>query len=212
MKIDKTQIEVFLRQKVEDETLSDAQIARLLHVGTSTVRYWRERYHIKPAQKFQRKFRDKYGPDALERFDHMVRTRATLQAIAAHFGFTREYARQVYKKLYHASYRKGPVRRHHAIDTTIYGMFPAAEPETAIPSPYSHVTHAGSPRRLPIEGKPMRLPRQTLQATLRTALEEEDVPHTALALHPTTARRCGATQEAAIGAAPPRRRTPVGRA
>jgi hypothetical protein len=111
MKIDKTQIEVFLHQKVEDEALRDAQIARLLHVGTSTVRYWRKRYHIKPAKKFQRKFRDKYGPDALERFDHMVRTRATLQAIAAHFGFTREYARQVYEKLYHASYRQGPVRR-----------------------------------------------------------------------------------------------------
>ena len=104
MKMEKAHIE-FIRQKVEGEALGDAQIARLLGVGTSTVSHWRNRAHIKPADKFKRKFTEKYGPDALKRFETMVKHRLSLQAIANHFGFTREYARQVYRKLYHGSYR-----------------------------------------------------------------------------------------------------------
>lgn len=104
MKIDKTTIERFIREKVEIDALSDAQIARLLNVGTSTVSHWRNRFNIKPADKFKRKFREKYGLDAIESFDMMVRNRATLQEIANYFGFTREYARQVYNKLYRGSY------------------------------------------------------------------------------------------------------------
>ena len=95
MKIDKANIEKFIREKVEVEALTDAQIARLLNVGTSTVSHWRNKFNIKPADKFKRKFKEKYGPDALESFDMMVQNRTTLQEIANYFGFTREYARQV---------------------------------------------------------------------------------------------------------------------
>jgi len=73
MKIDKARIEQFIREKVEIETLTDAQIARLLNVGTSTVSHWRNKFHIKPADKFKRKFKEKYGPDALECFDMMIK-------------------------------------------------------------------------------------------------------------------------------------------
>lgn len=104
MKVDRATIEQFIREKVEVEALSDAQIARLLNVGTSTISHWRNRFNIKPADKFRRKFCEKYGVDAIESFDMMVRHRATLQEIANYFGFTREYARQVYNKLYHGSY------------------------------------------------------------------------------------------------------------
>ena len=104
MKIDKTNIEQFIREKVEVDALTDAQIARLLNVGTSTISHWRNKFNIKPADKFKRKFKEKYGPDALESFDMMVRNRTTLQEIANYFGFTREYARQVYNKLYNGSY------------------------------------------------------------------------------------------------------------
>ena len=104
MKIDKTNIEHFIREKIEMEALTDAQIARLLDVGTSTISHWRNKFNIKPADKFKRKFKEKYGPDALDSFDMMVRNQTTLQEIANYFGFTREYARQVYNKLYQGSY------------------------------------------------------------------------------------------------------------
>ncbi len=105
MKIDKTRIEGFIRKKVEVETLTDTQIARLLGVCPSTASHWRNKFHIKPADKFRRKFKETYGPGALETFDVMVAQRATLQEIADHFGFSREYARQVYNKLYDKSRR-----------------------------------------------------------------------------------------------------------
>lgn len=113
MKIDKTHIEQFIRDKVEVETLTDAQIARLLNVGTSTISHWRNKFNIKPADKFKRKFKEKYGTDALEYFDMMVRNCSTLQEIANYFGFSREYARQVYNKLYHKPYSEHQRQRHY---------------------------------------------------------------------------------------------------
>ncbi len=113
MKINKTNIEKFIRDKVEVEALTDAQIARLLNVGTSTVSHWRNKFDIRPADKFKRKFKEKYGPDALEGFDMMVRGRMTLQEIANYFGFTREYARQVHNKLYHGSYSEHQRQRRY---------------------------------------------------------------------------------------------------
>lgn len=104
MKIDRAGIEQFIREKVEIETLTDAEIARLLKVGTSTISHWRNKFNIRPADKFKRKFREKYGSDALEYFDMMVKDHTTLQEIANYFGFSREYARQVYNKLYNKSY------------------------------------------------------------------------------------------------------------
>jgi transposase len=104
MKIDKANIEQFIREKVEIDSLTDAQIARLLNVGTSTISHWRNKFNIRPADKFKRKFKEKYGSDALQSFDMMVKNRTTLQEIANYFGFTREYARQVYNKLYNGSY------------------------------------------------------------------------------------------------------------
>ena len=113
MKIEKTILASFIRKKVEGEALSDAQIAHLLGVGTSTISHWRNRCNIAPADKFKRKFKEKYGPDALYHFDMMVKNCASLQAIANHFGFSREYARQVYNKLYHGSYRERQRRQSH---------------------------------------------------------------------------------------------------
>jgi transposase len=113
MKIDKANIEQFIREKVEIDALTDAQIARLLNVGTSTVSHWRNKFNIKPADKFKRKFKEKYGPDALESFHMMVKNRTTLQEIADYFGFTREYARQVYNKLYDGSYSEHLRRRRY---------------------------------------------------------------------------------------------------
>ena len=103
MKIDESCIESFIREKVEIETLSDAQIAGLLNVSQATVTHWRNKFNIKPADKFKRKFKEKYGQDALECFDMLVKNRETLQRIASFFGFNRQYAGRVYHKLYNGS-------------------------------------------------------------------------------------------------------------
>lgn len=113
MKIDRSHIEQFIREKVEIDTLTDAQIASLLNVGTSTVSHWRNKFNIRPADKFKRKFKEKYGSDAIEYFDMMVKNRMTLQEIANYFGFSREYARQVYNKLYQGSYSEHQRQRHY---------------------------------------------------------------------------------------------------
>ena len=112
MKFETAYLEEFIRTKVELETLTDAQIARLLNVGTSTVSHWRNKFHIKPANKFKRKFQEKYGPDALNSFDILIQHGATLQEIGRYFGFSREYARQVYNKLYQGPFRAK--QRHQA--------------------------------------------------------------------------------------------------
>ena len=112
VKINKGTIEKTLHQKVGVETLSDAEIAQQLGVGTSTISHWRNKFNIPRADKFNRKFKEKYGPDALENFDLMIKNRATLQVIAKHFGFSREYARQVYNKLYHGSYVDHQRKKH----------------------------------------------------------------------------------------------------
>ena len=103
MKIVKDQIEGFLRQSVA-QGLTDREMAMLLGVGPSTVAYWREKFAISPAAKFRRTFQQTYGPDAIERFQRLVAQRATLLEIGAAFGFSREYARQVFGKLYGCSY------------------------------------------------------------------------------------------------------------
>jgi hypothetical protein len=118
MDIEKAHLEHLLRTKIELEALTDAQIARLLHVGASTVAHWRYKFHIKPADKFKRKFQEKYGPEALESFDTLVREGVTLQEIGHYFGFSREYARQVYNKLYQSSYRTHQRQRAQAVMLT----------------------------------------------------------------------------------------------
>jgi DNA-binding CsgD family transcriptional regulator len=118
MHIDKAHLEQFLRTKIELETLTDAQIARVLHVGSSTVSHWRHNFRIKPADKFKRKFQEKYGPDAFESFDSLIRHGATLQEIGRSFGFSREYARQVYNKLYQGSYSAHQRQRAQAMMRT----------------------------------------------------------------------------------------------
>lgn len=118
MKIDKRHVEQFIRDKVEKEALTDTEIARLLNVATSTVSHWRNNFQIKPADKFPRHFTKKYGDDALDKFHAMVRDRASLTEISRSFGFSREYARQVYGKLYDAPfYRKRGHRPHSLLPT-----------------------------------------------------------------------------------------------
>jgi predicted nuclease of restriction endonuclease-like RecB superfamily len=75
-------------------------MATQLGVGLTTIWFWRNEFNILPGDKFRRNFVLKYGADALESLQAMVERKATLQEIADHFGFSREYSRQVHNKLY----------------------------------------------------------------------------------------------------------------
>jgi len=103
MKINKYKIETILREKIEHGSLSDQELANILKVHPSTVSRWRNRFNIPPADKFEKRFRKKYGRDSIEIFKKMIEEESSLQGIANHFGFTREYARQVFNKLYQNS-------------------------------------------------------------------------------------------------------------
>lgn len=111
MKVDKQSIKSFILDGV-DRAETDKQMAVRLGFGTTTIAHWRKRFNIKPADKFYRKFNEKYDKKGgIERFILMVEEKATLQEIARHFGFSREYARQIYKKLYKKPYGRSYVHK-----------------------------------------------------------------------------------------------------
>lgn len=100
MKINRKKIENLLREKIQYGKSSDQELADILNVHPSTVSRWRNRFGIPPADKFEKRFRKKYGKNSIEIFKQMIEEEDSLQKIANRFGFTREYARQVYNKLY----------------------------------------------------------------------------------------------------------------
>lgn len=106
MKINRNTIEKILRDNIERRGLCDHEIAQMLNVGTTTVNCWRNRFSIRPAEKFHRRFREKYGEVAEQQFRELVEQGVSLQEIGRRFGFSREYARQVHRKLYGMSYRE----------------------------------------------------------------------------------------------------------
>jgi hypothetical protein len=75
--------------------MSDREIASKLEVRAATVCYWRKRLGIRPAEKFEKKFRVKHGPDSLDVLFGMLKTQCSYAEIGRVFGFTREYARQL---------------------------------------------------------------------------------------------------------------------
>lgn len=98
-------LDEFLKQKVKGDTLYDHEIAPLLNVSTSSVRKLRHAFGIERANAFSRRFEKTYGEGALERFKSMVQNPSnSLADVARSFSFSREYARQVYKKIYGTPY------------------------------------------------------------------------------------------------------------
>jgi hypothetical protein len=97
----------FIKQKAQVEGLYDHEIASLLKVNRSTVVKWRRAYGIKKADAFKRRFGRKYGKGSLEKFKKMAKDPdTTLTDIGKHFGFSKQYASEVYKKIYGSAYRK----------------------------------------------------------------------------------------------------------
>ena len=101
----------FIKQKVEVDTLHDHEIAQILEVHQSRICKLRKEYGIERANGFLRHFEGRYGPGAVETFKELIeRPYTSLTDVGGHFGFTREYARHVYRKIYGRPYT-GAYRR-----------------------------------------------------------------------------------------------------
>jgi methylphosphotriester-DNA--protein-cysteine methyltransferase len=89
-------------------------------VKDSRITRLRNAYGIKRATGFSRRFDRRHGKCAVEEFKKMIENpTSTLDDIGRHYGFSREYARQVYKKIYGYAYteaykRKRLIRRKMA--------------------------------------------------------------------------------------------------
>ncbi len=95
----------FLKEKVEEEGLFDYEIASLLDVSSAWIGKLRKALGLNNSKKFLRRFELKYGKGAVRKFKEIIEKRENgLSDVARHFGFTREYARHVYKKIYGRPY------------------------------------------------------------------------------------------------------------
>ncbi|MEA3427620.1 MAG: helix-turn-helix transcriptional regulator [Thermodesulfobacteriota bacterium] len=91
----------FIKQKVEKENLYDYELAGILNVDRALIGKLKKVFIIEKAAGFPRRFEQTYGAGAVERFKKIIENPdSTLVDVAGHFGFSREYARQVYKKIY----------------------------------------------------------------------------------------------------------------
>jgi hypothetical protein len=104
MTYERSQLEAAIRCGLA-HALTDREMAAQLHLGPSTISHWRHRFGLAPADKFERRFRTRYGPDAVERFRALADAGTTFRELGAAFGVSHEYARQVYCKLYQRSRR-----------------------------------------------------------------------------------------------------------
>ena len=95
----------FIKNKIEVESLYDYQVASILNISNTTFSKLRNDYGIKRVNGFSKSFESIYGKDALEAFRKIIESPdSSLSDVGRHFGFSREYARQVYKKIYGCSY------------------------------------------------------------------------------------------------------------
>jgi hypothetical protein len=91
----------FIKQKVEKEDFYDYEIASILNIKPGYFSTLRSSLGIKRANGFSRRFERTYGLESIERFKKLIEyPKSTLSDVERHFGFSREYARQVYQKIY----------------------------------------------------------------------------------------------------------------
>ncbi|MBW2346058.1 MAG: hypothetical protein JRF53_19105 [Deltaproteobacteria bacterium] len=102
----------FIKYKVEVESLHDYEIARILNVEAAFIGRLRNNFGIKRANGFSRRFERTYGLGAVETFKKMIENPDnSLSDVARHFGFSRQNAWHVYKKIYDRPYTEAYKRK-----------------------------------------------------------------------------------------------------
>ena len=107
----------FLRQKVEVECLYNYQIAALLNVEKKLVGELIRKSGLRRTQGFfTRRFEETYGKGSADTFKNMIEELDTsLSDVARYFGFSREYARQVYLKFFGRPYSEALYEKRQKI-------------------------------------------------------------------------------------------------
>lgn len=101
------ELSAFIKQKVEDEFRYDYEIGHLLHISSYYVCKLRKAFGIRRSDGFRRRFEESYGPNAVQRFKKLAEDPDTsLADVARYFGFSRQYAHEVCKKIYGHPYTK----------------------------------------------------------------------------------------------------------
>jgi hypothetical protein len=119
----------FMRQKVEKDALYDYEIAKILRVSRGQIGKVRRELGINRSDGFPARFERRYGKESLSQFKNMIEDPAiSLADVGNHFGFSREYARQVYREIhgfpYTIAYRRKRQERermrgkHHNAEQT----------------------------------------------------------------------------------------------
>jgi hypothetical protein len=97
----------FMKQKIEKEALYDYEISDLLNVKPNVVSAFRYNFGLKRIKGFNRRFEEKYGIGAVGKFRDLVEDpENSLTDVAGHFGFSRQYAWVVYRKIYGSTYTR----------------------------------------------------------------------------------------------------------
>ena len=95
----------FMTQKIIEESLYDHEIGRLLGVAPNIIGRVRRGLKLKRKNGFSRRFEQRYGQGAVTTFKTMIEKRSvSLSGVGRYFGFSREYARQVFQKIYGRPY------------------------------------------------------------------------------------------------------------
>lgn len=95
----------FIKCKSEEESFYDYEIAGMLNVRPSYIGRLRSIYGIKRTNGFSRRFERTYGKGAMVTFKKMIEDQdKSLSDVARHFGFSRQNAWLVYKKIYGCPY------------------------------------------------------------------------------------------------------------
>lgn len=105
----------FLRQKVKNEALYDYEIAGILGVSRGRIGNLRRELSITKKEGFPARFERKHGKGSVARFKKLIEDPATsLADVGNRFGFSREYARQVYREIYGCPYTVAYRRKREA--------------------------------------------------------------------------------------------------
>lgn len=95
----------FMRQKIEKEGLYDYEIADQLNVKSEIIGSLRHIFKLTRRNGFSRRFEKKYGKGAASKFKTFIADpEKTLADAGRFFGFSREYARQVYMNIHGRPY------------------------------------------------------------------------------------------------------------
>jgi hypothetical protein len=90
-----------MKQKVEKDALYDYEIAKLLRVSRGQMGKLRRELGINRSDGFLARFERKYGKGSVSQFRNMIEDpNISLSDVGNCFGFSREYARQVYREIH----------------------------------------------------------------------------------------------------------------